>query len=65
MTDQFSPDRQYRPGPFGPASALLPQDQVLLCLDRLTSVSDAIERMIEHGYSQVPVIDETRRIIGI
>jgi hypothetical protein len=65
MTDQFSPDRQHRPGPFGPAWALLPQDQELLCLDRLTPVSDAIERMIEHGYSQIPVRDETRRIIGV
>ena len=54
-----------RPGPFGPAWALLPKDQQPLTLDDRTPASDAIERMVDHGFSQVPVTNRDGRIIGV
>ncbi len=54
-----------RPGPFGPAWALLPKGQQPVVLDGATSASDAIERMVDDGYSQIPVTDKAGRIIGV
>lgn len=54
-----------RPGPFGPAWALLPKDQQPLVLDGSTPVGDAIERLVDNGFSQVPVTDKAGRIIGV
>ena len=58
-----SPHR--RPGPFGPAWALLPIEQQLLVLESSTPVSDAIERLVDNGFSQIPVADKTGRIVGV
>lgn len=57
--------RRKRPGPFGPAWALLPKDQQPLVLDGSTSASDAMERMVDNGFSQIPVTDRSGRIIGV
>ena len=54
-----------RPGPFGPAWALLPKDQQPLVLEGSTPAGDAIERLIDNGFSQIPVKDKTGRIIGV
>lgn len=54
-----------RPGPFGPAWALLPKDQQPLKLDGSTLAGSALERMVDNGFSQVPVTDKTGRIIGV
>lgn len=54
-----------RPGPFGPAQALLPLEQQPLMLEGSTLVSDAIERLVDHGFSQIPVTDKDDRIIGV
>jgi hypothetical protein len=54
-----------RPGPFGPAWALLPKDQQPLTLDGATLTSDALERLVDHGFSQIPVTDKSGRIIGV
>lgn len=54
-----------RPGPFGAAWALLPKDQQPLVLDGSTPASDAIERLVDNGFSQLPVADKTGRIIGV
>ncbi|MCA9249519.1 MAG: CBS domain-containing protein [Phycisphaerales bacterium] len=54
-----------RPGPFGPAWALLPQGQEPLTLEDKTPASDAIERMVDNGFSQVPVTNREGRIIGV
>jgi hypothetical protein len=54
-----------RPGPFGPAWALLPKDQQPLVLDGSTPTADAIERLVDNGFSQIPVADKTGRIIGV
>jgi len=56
---------QHRPGPFGPAWALLPKDQQPLVLDASTPASDAIERLVDNGFSQIPVADKTGKIIGV
>lgn len=53
-----------RPGPFGPAKALLPQDQDVLCIDHNTLVFDAVDRMKDTGYSQLPV-QQNNRVIGV
>jgi len=54
-----------RPGPFGPAWALLPRDQQPLVLDGSTPASDAMERLVDNGFSQIPVTDKSGRIVGV
>lgn len=54
-----------RPGPFGPAWALLPKDQQSLVLPSTTLAGDAIERMMDSGFSQVPITDENGKIVGV
>lgn len=54
-----------RPGPFGPAWALLPKGQQPLVLEGSTPSSDAIERLVDKGYSQIPATDKAGRIIGV
>lgn len=54
-----------RPGPFGPAWALLPKGQQPLIIEDRTPAHDAIERMVDHNYSQLPVKNEEHRIIGV
>ncbi len=63
-TDSEQPVRK-RPGPFGPAFALLPQDQKLIILDAATPAVEAIERMIDERFSQIPVQDQSGKIIGV
>lgn len=54
-----------RPGPFGPAWALLPKDQQPLLLDGATPAGSALERMVDNGFSQTPVTDKSSKIIGV
>lgn len=54
-----------RPGPFGPAWALLPKGQQPLILEDKTLASDAIERMVDNEFSQIPVKNAGGRIIGV
>ena len=54
-----------RPGPFGPAWALLPKDQQPLVLDGATPAGNALERMVDNGFSQMPVTDKSGGIIGV
>lgn len=54
-----------RPGPFGPALALLPKGQQSLVLEGSTLTSDAIERLVDNGFSQLPVADKSGTVIGI
>ncbi len=49
-----------RPGPFGPAWALLPKGQEVLSVDESTPAYDALDRMMDTGYSQLPVTSEGR-----
>lgn len=54
-----------RPGPFGPAWALLPKGQQPLSVDDATPIYDALDRMIDNNYSQIPVRNKEGRIIGV
>ncbi len=54
-----------RPGPFGPALALLPTDQQVLTISDDTLAADALERLVDTGYSQLPVTNAAGQIIGV
>ncbi|MCA9294816.1 MAG: CBS domain-containing protein [Phycisphaerales bacterium] len=54
-----------RPGPFGPAMALLPSGQEVLLIPDSTKAWDALERMIDADFSQVPVTDEHGKVTGV
>ncbi len=61
MTSEI-PER--RPGPFGPVIDLLPKDQTVEVVRHDTPVFDAIERMQDNEYSQLPVMRDGE-IIGL
>jgi hypothetical protein len=63
--EQIASASHRRPGPFGPVWALLPKNQEPLVLDGSTLTYDAIERMVDNGFSQIPVADKTGKIIGV
>jgi len=63
LNDDNAPRR--RPGPFGPASALLPADQQVLTIRDNTIAADALERMVDSGFSQLPVTNSAGQIIGV
>lgn len=54
-----------RPGPFGPAWALIPRDQQVLTIDADKPAHEAVDRMIDNRFSQLPVTDDQSRIIGV
>lgn len=54
-----------RPGPFGPAWALLPKGQEPLIVPGDTPAFDVLERMVDHNFSQIPVENDEKRIIGV
>jgi len=54
-----------RPGPFGPAWALLPKDQEPMIIPEATLASDAIERMVDYNFSQLPIKNKEGRITGV
>ncbi len=54
-----------RPGPFGPAMELIPLDQHALVIEADTPAYDAIERMKDDNYSQLPVRGGEGKIIGV
>lgn len=56
---------RHRPGPFGPAWALLPHDQQPLVIDCDELASQAIERMMDNNFSQLPVRNDQGEIIGV
>jgi CBS domain-containing protein len=63
MADSIGTSRR-RPGPFGPAWALLPKSQEVLSIPDDTPSWDAIDRMMDSGYSQLPVT-KNGRITGV
>lgn len=54
-----------RPGPFGPARILLPEDQQVETIRDTESTSAALERMADTGYSQLPVVNSSNKVIGV
>jgi CBS domain-containing protein len=65
MSETCSNDTLPRPSPFGPARILVPENQQVICIPSSTAVSDALRKMIDANFSQLPVIDQNKRIIGI
>ena len=64
-TDTSPPQiKRRRPGPFGPAEALLPKDQQLITLPSDTKAANAIERIVDARISQVPVTNAENQIVG-
>ncbi|CAN5548556.1 hypothetical protein BH20VER3_BH20VER3_02200 [soil metagenome] len=59
------PEPQHHPGPFGPAKVLLPPNQQLSSISESESISVALRKMLDGGFSQLPVIDQSNRVIGI
>lgn len=56
---------RHRPGPFGPARILLPEDQKVETIRDTETTAFALERMIDTGYSQLPVVNADNEIIGV
>lgn len=54
-----------RPGPFGPAKDLLPEGQEPLSIHQDEKVWDALDRMRDDNFSQLPVSDDNGHIIGV
>ncbi len=69
MSDQASVNGGHqfrrRPGPFGPAWALLPKGQQPLSVEDTTLIFDALDRMMDNNYSQIPVKNKEGKIIGV
>ncbi|MEZ5940631.1 MAG: CBS domain-containing protein [Planctomycetaceae bacterium] len=65
MQSHKSESVKHRPGPFGPARILLPEDQKIKTIRDTEITSFALERMVEEGYSQLPVVNEDKEVIGI
>jgi CBS domain-containing protein len=60
-----SPSTQKRPGPFGPAIALLPENQKIETILVTEPTADALERLAESGFSQLPVVDIHGHVHGV
>lgn len=59
------PPSARRPGPFGPARDLIPEDQELAFLQETESVRVALSIMADSNFSAMPVVDGNDRIIGM
>jgi CBS domain-containing protein len=66
-TDDSAPASDYRrrPGPFGPARMLLPENQKIETIPESESTASALERLADTGYSQLPVVDSRGHVIGV
>lgn len=60
-----TPAPRQRPGPFGPAFALLPENQQVESIQPTDSTVAAVERLIESTYSQLPVVDLAGHVHGV
>jgi CBS domain-containing protein len=60
-----NPAARKRPGPFGPAIALLPENQQVESIQPTDSTVAAVERLIESQYSQLPVVDLGGHVHGV
>jgi predicted transcriptional regulator len=56
---------RHRPGPFGPARILLPEDQKIETIRDSETTASALNRMVDTSYSQLPVTNENNQIIGV
>lgn len=65
METTGSPSTKKRPGPFGPAIALLPENQKIETVLVAEPTAGALERLAESGFSQLPVVDIHGRVHGV
>ena len=56
---------QRRAGPFGPAAALLPKGQQLVFVQHDDAIYDALERLEDNNFSQLPVRGPDGGIVGV
>lgn len=54
-----------RPGPFGPAKDLLPEGQEPITIHQDKLAWDALDRMQDFNFSQLPVVDDNGYVIGV
>lgn len=54
-----------RPGPLGPAQKLMVKDQEPLLVPASMPAHEAVEMMFDNKFSQLPVTDDSGRIIGV
>jgi CBS domain-containing protein len=54
-----------RPGPFGPARALLPENQQLETVLPSDPTALALERLIDSGFGQLPIVDIGGHVHGV
>ncbi|MHC4089421.1 MAG: CBS domain-containing protein, partial [Planctomycetota bacterium] len=54
-----------RPGPFGPAKDLLPAVQEPFTIHQDAPAWDALDRMRDSNFSQLPVIDDNGHVVGV
>jgi CBS domain-containing protein len=59
------PTPRQRPGPFGPARALLPENQQVETVLPTDSTAVAIERLIDSGFGQLPIVDISGHVLGV
>jgi CBS domain-containing protein len=64
LSDQAN-EGSRRPGPFGPALALLPKNQNLVTVNHDDTIHDAIGRLIDDNFSQLPVLGPTGNVVGV
>ena len=57
--------RRRRPGPFGPAEALLSENHIPVTVREDTLAWDALDRMMDTSFSQLPVVDEHGHVMGV
>jgi CBS domain-containing protein len=60
-----TPAARRRPGPFGPASALLPENQQVETVLVTDSAASALERLVDSRYSQLPAVDLHGHVHGV
>ena len=64
--EEVTAANRQRPGPFGPAWALIPRDQRLETVASDAPAHEALDRMIDGKYSQLPVTDGKQDpIVGV
>ena len=54
-----------RPGPFGPAAALIPERQRLAVVDQTKTCREVHRMILEEDFSAIPVMNNDEEVIGI
>ena len=63
--DRSAKSGRRRPGPFGPAETLLSENHEPVTVREDTPAWDALDRMMDTSFSQLPVMDDRDEVIGV